>query len=266
MNRNGVLALAFNCGFVAFIAAPLLAVALVSFTTHDYISLPYDGLSLRWFAEVFHNSEFTESFFISLGLAALAASLSSALTVPAALAIARYQFRGRNLLIALLQSPLMVPAVVLGISFLSLLTLAGWNGTFAGFAICHVIIVMPYILRLAISAFVGLDRNLESAAISLGASSFTVFRRITLPLALPGIAAGWALAFITSFDDLTVSIFISSPSVTTLPVRLFARMTETIDPMVAAASTVLMLLAVGAMVLLDRIYGIDRIFASRARE
>jgi len=113
---------------------------------------------------------------------------------------------------------------------------------------------------------VGLDRNLESAAISLGAGSVTVFSRVTLPIALPGIAAGWALAFITSFDDLTVTIFISSPSVTTLPVRLFARMTETIDPMVAAASTVLMLLAVGAMVLLNWMYGIDRVFASRARE
>lgn len=266
MNRNGILALAFNCGFIAFIASPLVAVVLVSFTTHDYISLPYDGLSFRWFAEVIHNGEFTESFFISLGLAALAATLAVVLTVPAALAIARYQFHGRNLLIALLQSPLMVPAVVLGISFLSLLTLAGWNGTFAGLAVCHVVIVLPYILRLSVSAFVGLDRNLESAAVSLGASGFTVFRRITLPLALPGIAAGWALAFITSFDDLTVTIFISSPSVTTLPVRLFARMTETIDPMVAAASTVLMLIAVGAVALLDWIYGIDRVFASSARE
>jgi putative spermidine/putrescine transport system permease protein len=266
MKRLGLGALLFHIAFIGFILMPLMAVTAVAFTSHGYLSLPYDGLSLRWFVALLHSREFIGSFGVSVGLSALSATLALLLMVPAALVLARFEFGGKVLLLALFQSPLMVPGVVLGIAFLRFLSSVGWNGTFAGLAACHIIIVAPYILRLSLTAFVNFDRNCEMAAVLLGASRWTVFRRITLPLALPGIVAGWLLAFITSFDDLTVTIFLSSPSVVPLSVRLFSRMTETIDPLIAAVSSILILLALTCLILLDRAYGVERIFASKVRD
>ena len=109
----------------------------------------------------------------------------------------------------------------------------------------------------------GLDRDAERAALSLGASAFTVFRRITLPLILPGVAGGWVLAFITSFDEVTMTVFVASPSTTTLPVRMYHHIAQTIDPLLASISTVLIVITVILMVVLDRIYGLDKILIGK---
>jgi putative spermidine/putrescine transport system permease protein len=114
-----------------------------------------------------------------------------------------------------------------------------------------------------IAALVGFDRSTEQAAASLGAGGFTVFRRITLPMILPGVAGGWLLAFINSFDELTMSIFVTSPATVTLPVRMYMYATESIDPMMAAVSALMVAVTAVAMVVLDRIYGLDRILVGR---
>ena len=109
----------------------------------------------------------------------------------------------------------------------------------------------------------GMPRDAEQAAATLGASSWTVFRRITLPLILPGIAGGWLLAFITSFDEVTMSIFVASPETMTLPVRMYHHIAQTIDPLIAAISTLLMGATVLLLVLLDRLYGLDRVLVGK---
>ena len=109
----------------------------------------------------------------------------------------------------------------------------------------------------------GLPRDAEEAAATLGASRWTVFRRITLPLILPGVAGGWLLAFITSFDEVTMSIFVASPETMTLPVRMYHHIAQTIDPLIASISTVLIVMTVALMVLLDRLYGLDRILVGK---
>ena len=121
------------------------------------------------------------------------------------------------------------------------------------------VIIVPFVLRLVLASVTGLDPSIARAATSLGAGGWTVFRRITLPAIIPGIVGGWVLAFITSFDELTVTVFIANPATTTLPVKLFSHITQTTDPLVASVSTVAILFTVALMLLVDRLYGLDRL-------
>jgi putative spermidine/putrescine transport system permease protein len=185
--------------------------------------------------------------------------------VPAALAIARYRFTGREAVLAFFMSPLMIPHVVLGIAFLRFFTTIGLGGTFMGLVLSHIVVVMPFALRLVLAASTGLDRAVEHAAVSLGASPFTMFRRVTLPLILPGVVSGWVLAFITSFDEVTMTVFIASPSTITLPVRMFLYIQDNIDPLVTSVSAALIFLTAILMIALDRLYGLDRLFIGAGR-
>ncbi len=265
MSKNGPIALAFHTLFIIFILAPLVIVCLVAFTSKGYLSLPTDGFSLRWFRAILDNPDFIDAFWLSIYIGLASATIALGLSVPASLALARYRFPGRGGLTAFFLSPLMVPHIVLGVSFLRFLTAVGWNGTFIGLVLCHVIIIMPYSLRLVLASVTGMDRSAETAAVSLGASPWVTFRRITLPLILPGIAGGWVLAFITSFDELTMTIFVASPSTTTLPVRMFQHITETIDPLISSLSAVIIFITVIFMLLLDRLYGLDKILVGQGR-
>lgn len=265
MRRNGPLSILFNLLFVSFMLAPIVVVIGVAFTPEGFLEFPPSGLSLRWFWAILDNPEFITAAWISLKLGLASATLATVLAVPAALAIGRGRFAGRDALQALFLSPLMVPTVVLGIAFLRFLSLLGLNGTFLGLMLCHAIIITPFILRLVLASVAGLDRSLEKAAISLGARSLTVFRRVTLPAIMPGMIGGWMLAFITSFDELTVTVFIVNPSTTTLPVRLFSHITQTTDPLVASVSAVTILFTVALMLLIDRLYGLDRLLIGEGK-
>jgi putative spermidine/putrescine transport system permease protein len=265
MSRNGPLALAFHTAFVVFMVAPILIVCVVAFTPLGYLSLPTSGLSLRWFRAILDYPEFTRAFVQSLWLATASSVIAIVLSVPAALAIARYRFPGREAITALFMSPLMVPPVVLGIAFLRFFTKIGLSGTFLGLVAGHVIVVTPFALRLVLAASYGIDSRIEHAAISLGAGAATVFRRVTLPLILPGVVSGFMLAFITSFDEVTMTVFIASPRTETLPVRLFLYIQDNIDPMVASISTCLIAITVVAMIILDRAYGLDRLFVGAGK-
>ncbi|MBU9678556.1 ABC transporter permease [Burkholderia multivorans] len=265
MQRNGFAALAFHALFVAFIVAPLAAVMLVAFTDKGYISMPFDGASLRWFRAIADNGDIVSAFWLSVRLALVAATLGVVLAVPAALAIARYRFPGRGALTSFFLSPMMIPAVVLGIAFLRFLSLLHLSGSFWALVAAHVVIVLPYALRLALSSAIGLDRDAERAALSCGASRFTAFRRVVLPMIRTGVAGGWVLSFIQSFDELTMTIFVATPGTTTLPVAMYNQIAQTIDPLVTSVSAVLIVGTVLLMLVLDRLVGLDRILIGEAR-
>lgn len=265
MSKNNPLALLFHTLFIGFILAPLLIVCAVAFTPLGYISLPTERLSLRWFAAILDNPRFISAFWLSLGLGAVSSLIATALAIPAALAIARSRFPGRDALSAFLLSPLMIPHIVLGVAFLRFFSTLHINGSFFGLVMGHVIVILPFALRLVLAAATGMDPAIERAAVSLGASRLTVFRRITLPLIVPGIVSGWLLAFITSFDELTMSVFIANPSTTTLPVRMFLQIQDTIDPMVAAVSALLIAGTLVLMLILDRVVGLERLFVGKSR-
>lgn len=257
--RNGLPALLFHALVAAFMMTPLVIVCLVAFTPSDTLQVPWGAYSLRWFRAVFEHGDLLQSFWNSLFVAALAATLSVLLAVPAALAIVRYEFPGRQALNGLLMSPLIVPHLVLGVAMLRLFALLEVRGSTLWLTLAHVVIVTPYALRLMVAALSGADRSVEQAALSLGASRWTAFRRVTLPLMLPGITGGWMLAFINSFDEVTMSIFITSPQTVTLPVRMYMLATESIDPMMAAVSALIVGLTAVVMLLLERLYGLDKV-------
>jgi putative spermidine/putrescine transport system permease protein len=265
MRRNGIPALIFHGLFVVFMLAPLLIVCIVAFTPEGYLSLPTRGPSLRWFRAIFDYPEFIRAFRDSLWLAALSSTIAIGLAVPAALAIARYRFPGREAITALFMSPLMVPHVVLGIAFLRFFTQIGISGTFVGLVLSHIIVVIPFALRLVLAASYGIDRRIEHAAISLGAGTATVFRRVTLPLILPGVVSGWLLAAINSFDEVTMTVFIASPATVTLPVRMFLYIQDNIDPLIAAVSACLIAMTAILLFALDRLFGLDRLFVGSGK-
>jgi putative spermidine/putrescine transport system permease protein len=266
MSKNGPIALVYHTLFVTFMLTPILVVCFVAFTPEGYLSFPTDRWSLRWFYAIGRYPEFISAFWRSLWLGALSSAIAVAFSVPAALAIGRHRFRGRDAMTALFMSPLMIPHVVLGIAFLRFFTELGLGGTFVGLVLAHIVIVLPFALRLTLASAVGLDRSIEHAAISLGASDGTVLRRITLPLVLPGLISGWALAFINSFDEVTMTVFIAAPGTETLPVRMFLYIQDNIDPLVTSVSAVVIAVTTTALIVLDRTYGLDRLLIGRSRE
>jgi putative spermidine/putrescine transport system permease protein len=263
MSRNGPLALTFHALVVIFMLAPLVVVCLVAFTPENTLSLPTQGFSLRWFRAVFERADFIDAFYNSLILAFTSASLATLIAVPAALAITRLHFPGQHFLSGLFLSPIIIPHLVLGVAMLRLFAMMGVNGSFTWLILAHVVVITPYVLRLVIAASVGMDRSAEQAAESLGASRLTLFCRITLPMILPGVAGGWLLAFINSFDEVTLSIFVTSPATQTLPVRMYVYATESIDPMMAAVSALVIALTAATMIVLDRVYGLDRVLVGK---
>lgn len=257
--RNGFWALAFHAVFVTFVLAPIVVVCLIAFTPEPYLAMPTNGLSLRWFEALLDNRDFVTSFQVSLVLGLISASVAALVAIPAAIAIVRYRFPGRLFLLTLCMSPLMIPSIVLGVAFLRYLSQIGLGSTMPGLVLSHVIIILPFILRTVMNSFGSLDPALDDAAASLGSSAWMTFRRITFPLIIPGVVSGWILAFITSFDEVTMTIFIASPGLTTLPVRLMLYIEDSIDPLVAAVSAVLIALAVLTMLIIDRLFGLDKI-------
>lgn len=265
MKRNGPIALLFHALFVVFMLAPIVVVCVAAFTPHAYLSFPDTDWSLRWFKALADYPEFVRAFWHSLGIGALSATVAVLLAVPVALGVARTQFRGRDALLAFCQSPLMIPHVVLGIAFLRFFTLIGLAGTYVGLLIAHVIIVLPFALRLAMASSASMDPALERAAASLGASRWTTARRVVLPLIVPGLVSGWMLSFITSFDEVTMTVFIATPGTETLPVRMFLYIQDNIDPLVTAVAAALIVVTVVLWLLLDRLVGLETLLLGRTR-
>ena len=265
MSRNGPFALAFHAVFVVFVLAPILIVCAVAFTPEGFLSLPTKGLSLRWFRAIMDYPEFVSAFRDSVWLAILSSTVAIGLAVPAALGIVRYRFPGRDAMTALFMSPLMVPHVVLGIAFLRFFSEIGLSGSFVGLMLAHVIVIMPFALRLVLASSYGIDPRIEDAAVSLGAGPATVFKRVTVFLILPGVVSGWMLSFISSFDEVTMTVFIASPQTTTLPVRLLNHIQDNIDPLVASVSAALIAITSIFLIILDRVYGLDRLFLGQAK-
>ncbi len=266
MSRNGPLALAFHALFVTFILAPILIVCWVAFTPEGFLSIPTTDFSLRWFKAIARYPEFVQGFWNSVALGWASSIIAVAFSVPAALALARHQFPGREAITALFLSPLMIPHVVLGIAFLRFFTQVGLGGSFTGLVLSHIIIILPFALRLVMASCVGMDRSIENAAVSLGAGEFTVFRRVTLPLILPGVLSGGALAFIQSFDEVTMTVFVAAPGTMTLPVRMFLYIQDNIDPLVTSVSACVIAMTVLFLLAIDRLYGLEKLLAGHGRD
>jgi len=244
----------------AFVMAPIVVVLVSSLTAAEYTSFPPEGLSLRWYLAIPEHPEFVESFRISLIVALVTGAVATALGTLAALVLVRHRFRGRDALNAFFLSPLMLPAVVLGIALLQFYTLVGITRTPLALVFGHLIITVPYVIRLVSASLAGFDQTLELAAMNLGATPWQAFRRVTLPLVRPGVVAGATFAVIVSFDDVSVALFLAGPHSTTLPVRIFSYIEQTFDPLATAVCSVLIVIALVAVVVIERSIGLGRMF------
>lgn len=250
---------------LGYILLPLFFVTWLSFFAQEIPSFPPDGYSLRWFEAVPGNERFVSGFVLSLQIAVIATVIGLALGVPAALCLVRIRFAGREAINNLLLLPLVVPGIVLGIALyvfhVETEILTGWPilGSLGGLIAGHVLIAIPWTVRLVTATLVGMDRSVEEAAQSLGADRLTTFRRITLPAILPGIVAAALFSFISSFGNLEMSLFLVGPGRTTLPIAILQYLEWKIDPTIAAVSVLQILFIGGAMLITDRFVKISRV-------
>lgn len=223
---------------------PICVVIIISFSSSSYLAFPPPGWSLRWYEKFFSDSNWMTAFWNSLGIACLSAAISVGLGATAAMGIVRSNIRYKSAVMLLLVSPMIVPPVVLGLSLYSLFLKVGLDGTYLGLASAHAIGGIPIVVVIVAASLQAVDRRLEQGAAVHGASPLTVFRTVTLPAIAPGLAAAVFFAFLHSFDELVLSLFLSSPRMKTLPLMLWADINYQLNPVLAVVSTLEVVLVV----------------------
>jgi putative spermidine/putrescine transport system permease protein len=262
--RRGGFALAVG-GAYALILAPVVAVLVISVFADEIVRFPPTGLTWRWFANAWEKREFARGFGMSLQVALLATVIGVPCGTAAALALVRGRFPGRGALGTLLLAPLAVPGVVAGTAlYIFYVQAEVWvdddiKGTLGGLIAAHVLLTIPWTVRLVSASLAGLDRAAEEAAANLGAPPFTVFRRITLPLLRPGVVAACMFSFIQSFENLELTLLLVGPGRITLPVAMLNYLEFRVDPTLAAVATVQIILVGALMLLTDRFVRLSRV-------
>lgn len=245
--------------FVVFLLAPIVIVVLASFTPGESVAVPLDGLSLRWYRRFLEYKPFTDSLVTSLIVAGVATVFAILLAVPAALGLANSRSRLGNAASSFLLSPIAVPPLVVGLSSLYYLSELGIGNSLVALLITHTCVSVPYVLRTTIASCKNLNPGYGEAASVLGASVWQRFWHVTLPLISPGIFAGALFSVLVSLDNLGVSYFFGSANTMTLPVVMLSYLQNQFDPSIAAISTVQMLIAIGFLLAVDKIYGLRAI-------
>ncbi|NNU69162.1 ABC transporter permease [Rhizobium indicum] len=245
---------------LAFLAIPLVITCLMAFDARTYLGpMPPPTLSLHWFERLVSQADILASLRTSLILAVLTTVLSVTIGTAAAVGLARGNFPGKAALTSAFLSPLIVPPVVIGFGLLLFLSKAGITNGMARLLLGHVIITLPYCIRTSLASLLGSDQRLTEAAMVLGATERQAFWTITLPLMRTGVVTGAIFAFAISMDDVSISLFLSDPSATTLPVTLVSNMRAAFDLTIAAAAVVLIAVTALLIVVLDRVVGFDTV-------
>jgi putative spermidine/putrescine transport system permease protein len=238
---------------------PAVIIVAASFTAGDALRFPPEGLSLRWYEAALSSDPFMNSLWTSVKLACLATIGALSIGLSAAMALDRYRFRGREVIRSLTLSPLVVPMVVLGIALLQFLAWMKLNQTYVGLLAGHVLITLPYVVRTLSASLVLFDRSIEQAAANLRATPWRVLRLVTLPILLPAIVSATVFAFVTSFGNVTLSIFLGTSRATTLPVQIFTYVEQNYDPVLAAVSALVILVTLVVIVIIEKLVGVERV-------
>ncbi|MEW5724270.1 MAG: ABC transporter permease [Thermodesulfobacteriota bacterium] len=236
----GEIAYYFFCGLVfLFLIAPLFVVIPISFSAARFLEFPPRGLSLQWYHNYFTSTEWITGTLNSLQVAAMTSVLSTLLGIPAALALTRHRFKGGNLLHSFLISPMITPVIIVAIAVYFFFARVHLVGSVYSLALAHTVLAVPVVVVTVSAALQGFDLTLERAALSLGANRLQTFLKVTFPLIRPGVISGMLFAFITSFDEVVIAIFVATYRSLTLPKHMWAAMKQEIDPTIAAVSTIL---------------------------
>lgn len=243
---------------VAFLQVPVVVVVLAAFSTTSYLTIPPQGLTFAWFGKVLGDPTYLSAIRMSLFLAFGSTAVSLVIGVAAAYALFRGALPASEAITSFLMAPLVLPAVVIGVALLQYYSVTGLRGSLWGLLMSHVVITSPYVVRAALASLAGLDLATEEAARVLGAGGFEAFRLVTLPQIGPGLVAGALFAFITSLDNVPVTIFLITGSQTTLPVLIFTSVEMGVDPSVAAISTLLIVVTAVVLLIAERRAGLHR--------
>ena len=243
---------------VVMLVGPTLVILLLSFSGEESLHFPPGSYSLRWYAALLDANEIQDAALVSLEVAAIAVCASVLLGVPASLAIVRSRGGWARGLDTLFMSPLILPALAFGFASLMLFSLAGVRPSLATLAIGHVVISVPFVIRTTLASLAQLDPALLDCSLSLGATPAHTFRRVTLPLIAPGVASGAFIAFMASFDNVPVSLFLQDARTQVLPIHLWDIIQNQLDSRAASACGVIILVTVVLLLLMERVAGFSR--------
>jgi putative spermidine/putrescine transport system permease protein len=250
------LLIAFAALTFAFLIGPLVIIIGTSLSETSYLTFPPEGLSLKWYENIFEISAFRRTMVTSFILAVGGTALSMAIGIPAAYAMARYRVQLPAFLGNIYVLPILIPEIVLGFSLMKSVAIGADFPIMAALFMGHALLVLPYCVRVVGASLNAFDFSIEEAAVSLGCPRWKAFFLVVLPNVRAGIIAGFILAFITSLNDVSISIFLTGPGVSTLPIQLLAHMEQFFDPTIAAVSVLLMFVTVGVMAIVERTLGL----------
>lgn len=249
-------------GAIGLLILPLVLVVIQSFNDVPLATAAgFKGFTLEWYRRVLLEGDYAKNFWISVRLAFVAVTIAVALALPAAFALARFPFRGRTALLAFWMLPLSLPGIAIAVGMLKLLQIYIMIPPFMGLVAIHVVVILPFVLTLLTTSVLSLDRALEEAAASLGATTIRCFLTVTLPGLVPGLFAASLVGFLMSFGEVTVTSFLTTARLTTLPVRIYSEATFALEPTAHAISAILIVMTTGVLAVLGKFIRLDRLYS-----
>ncbi len=234
---------------VVYMVVPLAIILIISFSSAPFLTFPPPGFSLQWYENFANNPSWIRSLLVTIKVMIPTAILSTVLGTAAALGISRSRLAVASFINGLLMAPLVIPVIITAAAMFGVFRIWGLYGNLLGLIIAHTVLTIPYVLSTVGTSVRLVDRRLEDAAANLGAKPLTTFRLITLPLIMPAVLSGLLFAMVLSFDELVVSLFISTPVVRPVTVQMWSNIRGDTDPTIAAIATVLFLFSLAALLL-----------------
>jgi putative spermidine/putrescine transport system permease protein len=240
-----------------FLLGPLLIISLTSFEAGSVLKFPPEEFSFKWYENILEVEMFLTTFKTSILVSFAGNILALLIGIPAAYALSRFDFKGKSLLNGIFVSPIIIPGIVLGFTFLRYIVVAYQLPVYTALFIGHTVIMLPFIIRVIASSLSNFDFSIEEAAESLGASKLGTFFKIVLPNIKSGIIAAVMIAFLESFNNVDISVFLTGPGVSTFPIQMLAYVENYFDPTIAAISVLLMILTAVLMFIIERLMGLS---------
>ena len=234
-----------------YLLVPIFVIMPLSFNSEPYFSYPMEGYSLRWYEEFFTSDQWLLGLKNSIIVGIFATLVATTLGTLAALGLNRADFRGKTAMMAILISPIIIPIVITAAGMFYFYASIGLSSTLTGLVLAHAALGVPFVVITVSATLVGFDHNLVRAGASLGANPFRVFFKVTLPMILPGVVSGALFAFITSWDELVVAIFLAGAEEHTLPRLMWSGIRELLSPTITAVATMLILFSILLMVTME---------------
>jgi len=230
-----------------FLMAPILAIVPLGFSDGEFLVYPIRNFSMKWFEAFFASEKWSVAIRNSFAIGAVSALVATVLGTMAAVGLSRTDFFGKKLITGLVLSPLVVPIVIYAVGLYFFFAPLGLTQSYLGLVLAHAALGSPFVVVTVGASLANFDHNLMRAAASLGAPPLTAFRRVMLPLVLPGVVTGALFAFAASFDEVVTVLFLAAPEQRTIPREMFSGLRESLSPIIAAASTVMILTAIALL-------------------